>query len=235
MSNHTVILSVDKSAWRLLQVETANSTYIVALHHAGSRHFAVIRGRSATTSREIEIHDTEAHLDDGRSLFDTNPWVDWQGHGLRVGSIQTSEVVRVSTEENAALCNTLTQTYAGLVQPSQPSDGSSREAPLNRTVVRGMKDPSPASPATSNSSAPPRMQMAEPKKPRAIPKTSSVSPIQLVELLERTRSGLQRFCEYQNMRERLCGDPELQKRFDAAMVELVPLAQKATGMTKGSK
>lgn len=245
MTDRTVFITKDSSAWRVLKVETANSTYTVALHHDGSRCLAVLRGYSGATSREIEIHDTEASLDDGRSLFDTNPWGDWQGHSLIIGSMQTSEVVRVSTEGNAALCNSLTSTYAGMVQSVPPLDESAPGATFKRTAVLGVKNqpaigdrstaPSSPLPASGKPPSPVRMQATGPKKPRRTPKISSVSPGQLVELLERAKSGLHRYCEYKTMRVRIFGDPELRKRFDEALAELIPIAQKAMSMTDGSK
>ena len=149
MTDFTIFAEPDESAWRVLRVQTAHSVYTVALHQSATRRITVLRGTSSSASREIEVHDTEARLDDGRSLFDTNPWIDWLGHSLLVGSMRTSPVENVSTEVNAALCADLTSTYLPLVESSanQPSGG-----PPSRTILRTPAPPHVA-PETSGSAA----------------------------------------------------------------------------------
>ena len=180
MTDFTIFAEPDESAWRMLRVQTAHSVYTVALHQGATRRITVLRGTSSSSSREIEVHDTEARLDDGRSLFDTNPWVDWLGHSLHVGSMRTSTVENVSTEVNAALGANLTSTYLPLVGAPENQPGG---VPPNRTVLRNQDQPDQPQDAPAGTTVPQRDRVPVPDRPAKMPPplpvewgTATVSP-----------------------------------------------------------
>ena len=239
MTDFTVFDEPQESAWQLLRVQTANSVYTVAMYRDGARQLTVLRGATGESSRDLEVHDSNARLDDGRSLFETSPWADWRGHGLHVGSMRTSPVEHVSTEANAALCETLSSTYLELVGP--PADPLQR-GPLDRTSlgrpagarplppsfmpIRGSAPAIP--PASAPASAP--AKPAPPKKSRGKKRKSSkgrrISPRQLVDLAERAKIELRRLEEDPKMFDKLMKNDELRPRYIRALTGFVPVIER---------
>lgn len=195
---------------RVLRVTTkSGSQYTVGLVGVLPKRMAVLRGRSKEGGL-LEVRDPEARLDDGRSLFSADP-DSWVGSGLEVGSISTSAVTRVETEEDAGEVTFV----RGALALRDPAVRSSDPGPLAREAPAQSRTGSTDTLGGRGRVKERRVEADEPPP----------YPADHVQELQYAAYCLRRAYQKRELTQDLAKAPELREPFRVALAECALLVQ----------
>jgi len=96
--NQTVFGDLRQRALAVYRVRTQASVYVIGIHEARGRKFAVVRGEPGTDREHVVVRDSDPRVGE-HSLFEL-PIEQWPGNLLELATMTSSPIVSVEVERD---------------------------------------------------------------------------------------------------------------------------------------
>lgn len=170
--NQTVFGDVRQRAKLVYRVKTRSSEYLIGIHEADGRRFAIVRGMPGSDRESSVARDSDPRVG-GHSMFEL-PLDQWPGKMLEVATMTTSPIVLATVESDPRAIAAVSAEGAHApvrspwARPASPSaERAAGHAPpiANPPMPQQVKPPASASP---NKLSP----VGLPENPRIVPVSS---------------------------------------------------------------